>query len=73
MNRHAAIIDGLGGTQRVASLLRLKADTVRKWQTRGIPSQHWHRIIALTPGLTAEILDRTKPREVQPRCREAAD
>jgi hypothetical protein len=67
MNRHSAIIDGLGGTQRVASLLRLKEDTVRKWHERGIPSRHWHRLIALSPRLTAEYLERTKPRGVQAR------
>jgi hypothetical protein len=67
MTRHAGIIDNLGGTQRVASLLRLKADTVRKWGERGIPSKHWHRIIALLPELTAEYLDRTKPVGVQSR------
>jgi hypothetical protein len=73
MNRHAGIIEDLGGTHRVASLLRLKADTVRKWQTRGIPSKHWHRIVALLPQLTAEYLDRTKPHGAQARCREAAE
>lgn len=65
MNRHRAIIDGLGGVQRVATVLRLKEDTVRKWLIRGIPSKHWHRLIALAPNLTAEYLDRTKPVRVQ--------
>jgi hypothetical protein len=65
MNRHAGIIEGLGGTQRVASLLRLNYDTVRKWKTRGIPWKHWHRIQALAPQLTADYLDRTKPVGVQ--------
>lgn len=67
MNRHAGIIEDLGGVQRLASLLRLKVDTVRKWQDRGIPYRHWHRIIALRPSLTAEYLDRTKPEGVQSR------
>lgn len=67
MNRHAGIIENLGGTHRLASLLRLKVDTVRKWQERGIPSRHWHRIMALAPELTAEYLDRTKPQGVQAR------
>lgn len=67
MNRHAGIIEGLGGVQRLASLLQLNYDTVRKWQTRGIPSAHWHRVIALNPRLTPEFLDRTKPRGVQAR------
>lgn len=66
-NRHAGIIVSLGGTQRLASLLRLKVDTVRKWSERGIPSKHWHRIQALNPRLTAEYLDRTKPQGVQSR------
>ena len=72
MNRHSAIIDGLGGTQRVASLLRLKPDTVRKWHERGIPFRHWHRIIALAPNLTPEQLDRSKPRGIQARGRDCA-
>lgn len=67
MNRHAGIIEDLGGVQRLASLLRLKVDTVRKWQDRGIPYRHWHRIQALNPKLTAEYLDRTKPQGVQSR------
>jgi hypothetical protein len=73
MNRHAAVIEDLGGTHRLASLLRLKVDTVRKWQERGIPFRHWHRVIALDPTLTPEYLDRTKPRGVQARCRHAAE
>lgn len=72
VNRHAGIIDGLGGVQRLASLLRLKVDTVRKWQTRGIPSKHWHRIQALSPSLTPEYLDRTKPLGVQSKRRRRA-
>jgi len=69
MSRHAAILDSLGGHQRVASLLGLKVDTVGKWRERGIPYRHWHRVIALDPGLTPEFLDRTKPVGVQSRCR----
>jgi hypothetical protein len=61
-NRHARILEDLGGHQRVAGLLRLKLNTVSKWRTRGIPACHWHRIIALSPGLTADMLARTKPR-----------
>jgi hypothetical protein len=72
MNRHARILDGLGGATRVAMLLRMKENTVSKWRRRGIPAQHWHRIIALAPELTPEYLDRTKPRGVQRRC-EAAE
>jgi hypothetical protein len=53
-------------------LLRMKENTVSKWRRRGIPAQHWHRIIALAPELTPEYLDRTKPRGVQRRC-EAAE
>lgn len=70
MNRHSALLEALGGTQRVASLLQLQADTVRKWHVRGIPARHWHRIIALRPSLTPEYLERTKPQGVQARrCR----
>ena len=67
------IIDGLGEAQRVASLLRLKEDTVRKWH------EPRHSVQALasadrtvSPNLTAEYLDRTKPRGVQARSRECA-
>lgn len=67
MNRHAAILDRLGGHQRVASLLGLNVNSVGKWRSRGIPARHWHRIIALSPGLTPDYLDRTKPRGVQRR------
>jgi hypothetical protein len=49
----------------VASLFGMPENTVGKWRVRGIPSRHWHRIIALTPGLTPEYLDRTKPRYPQ--------
>jgi hypothetical protein len=75
MTRHSAILDSLGGHQRVASLLGLKVDTVLKWRVRGIPFRHWHRVIALQPNLTPEYLDRTKPRGVQSRHRrcEAAE
>jgi hypothetical protein len=52
----------------VALLLRMKENTVSKWRRRGIPAQHWHRIIALDPDLTPELLDRTKPRGAQRRC-----
>lgn len=69
MNRHKVIIEDLGGVSRVAGLLRLKEDTVRKWLIRGIPSKHWHRLIALSPKLTAEQLDRTKPWGVQAKSR----
>lgn len=72
MNRHAKILQSLGGNARVASLLGMRENTVSKWRRRGIPSQHWHRIIALAPNLTPEYLDRTKPRGAQRRC-EAAE
>lgn len=74
-NRHAKIIQSLGGHQTVAGLLRMKENTVSKWLVRGIPAIHWHRIIALDPDITAEYLDRTKPRGVQSRrrCRQAAE
>ena len=71
--RHARIVEGLGGSARVASLLGLKENTVSKWKVRGIPSQHWHRVIALAPDLTPELLDRTKPRGAQRRCQVAAE
>ena len=63
----------LGGSKRVASLLGLKENTVGKWRVRGIPAHHWHRMIALSPGLTPEYLDRTKPRRPQRRCQVAAE
>jgi hypothetical protein len=68
MNRHARILEGLGGNGRVASLLGMKENTVSKWRRRGIPARHWHRILALVPDLTPEYLDRTKPRRAQRRC-----
>lgn len=61
-NRHAAILKRLGGHKRVASLFGLKMNTVGKWRHRGIPSKHWHRFVALSPDLTPEMLERTKPR-----------
>jgi hypothetical protein len=67
MNRHAAILDGLGGRQYLANVLGLEVETVKKWYARGIPARHWHRILALSPELTADYLDRTKPRGVQSR------
>jgi hypothetical protein len=73
MNRHARILADLGGHKRVASLFGMPENTVGKWRVRGIPSRHWHRIIALTPGLTPEYLDRTKPRYPQRRCQTAAE
>ena len=72
-NRHARIVEALGGSTRVASLLGLKENTVSKWKARGIPAHHWHRVIALDPALTPELLDRTKPRYPQRRCCEAAE
>ena len=72
MNRHARILEELGGHKRVASLFGIPENTVGKWRRRGIPSRHWHRIIALAPELTPEDLDRTKPRHPQRRS-EAAE
>jgi hypothetical protein len=72
MNSHARILHNLGGHKRVASLFGMPENTVSKWRRRGIPARHWHRIIALAPGLTPEYLDRTKPRGSQ-RCCEAAE
>jgi hypothetical protein len=68
-NRHARIVGDLGGPGRVATLLGLKPNTVCKWMVRGIPSKHWHRVIALVPTLTPDHLERTKPRSVQSRKR----
>ena len=75
MNRHARILVSLGGPTRVAGLLGLKENTVSKWRVRGIPAEHWHRIIALAPDLTPEYLHRTKPRgsQQQRRCQQAAE
>lgn len=67
MNRHAAILEQLGGRLTVANLLGLRDEAVKKWYQRGIPSRHWHRIIALDPDLTPEYLSRTKPVGVQSR------
>ncbi len=67
VNRHAAILNSLGGREYVANLFGLKSEAVKKWYVRGIPYRHWHRIIALDPELTPEYLDRTKPRYVQRR------
>ena len=67
MNRHAAILNALGGREYVANLFGLQSEAVKKWYSRGIPYRHWHRIIALNPELTPEYLDRTKPRYVQRR------
>jgi hypothetical protein len=72
MTRHARILADLGGYKRVAMLFGLPENTVQKWRVRGIPARHWHRIIALAPDLTPELLDRTKPRCTQRRC-EAAE
>jgi hypothetical protein len=71
VHRHARIMDELGGAQRLASLLRMKENSVRKWRARGIPARHWHRIVALMPELSAEDLDRTKPRGAQRRYQSA--
>lgn len=72
MNRHARILEALGGHKRVASLFGMHENTVSKWRVRGIPARHWHRIVALEPAITPEYLDRTKPRGAQRRC-EAAE
>ena len=72
-NRHARIVEALGGSSRVASLLGLKENTVSKWKARGIPAHHWHRVIALSPDLTPEYLERTKPQGAQRRCQVAAE
>ena len=67
MNRHAAILDELGGRLTVANLLGLSDEAVKKWYVRGIPARHWHRVLALSPELTADYLSRTKPVGVQSR------
>lgn len=66
-NRHAALLQKLGGPIRVAGLLGMGEAAVRKWALRGIPPRHWHRIMALSPDLTAEYLERTKPWNAQSR------
>jgi hypothetical protein len=67
MNRHAALIDKLGGSAHLASVLGIQAETTKKWPARGIPARHWHKIVALSPGLTAAWLEKTKPIGVQSR------
>ena len=62
MNRHARILEDLGGYKRVASLFGMKENSVAKWRARGIPSQHWHRILAVAHDLTLEDLAHGKPR-----------
>lgn len=69
MNRHAALIKRLGGYGHLADILGVELQAVKKWPIRGIPSRHWHKIVALAPDITAEWLARTKPVGVQSRRR----
>jgi hypothetical protein len=65
LNRHAALIDKLGGYAHLASILGLDAETTKKWPQRGIPSRHWHKVMALAPHVTAAWLEKHKPVGVQ--------
>lgn len=67
MNRHAVLIERLGGAAYLASILGINVAAVHKWPIRGIPARHWHRIVAISPGTTAEWLSRTKPVGAQRR------
>lgn len=67
MNRHAVLIERLGGAAYLASVLGINVAAVQKWPVRGIPARHWHRIVAISPGTTPEWLARTKPVGVQSR------
>ena len=69
MNRHAVLIERLGGATYLASILGVNLAAVQKWPIRGIPARHWHRVMALSPGTTAEWLARTKPVGVQRKRR----
>lgn len=60
-NRHRAVLDGLGGAERLASQLGVTAVAVRQWYYRGIPPRYWHRIAALSQDVTPEYLDISKP------------
>lgn len=64
-NRHRAVLDGIGGVERTASLLGLTHHAVRQWYYRGIPPRYWHRVAALSPDVTPEYLDLSKP--IDPR------
>lgn len=66
MSHHAAVLESLGGVARVANVLGLPFETVRKWRLRGIPAHHWHRIVALDPRLTPEYLESTKECDGKP-------
>ena len=69
MNRHAALIRQLGGPRTLADILGVEIEAAKKWPLRGIPSRHWHKIIALAPEITADYLSRTKPKGVQSKRR----
>lgn len=45
-----AVIDACGGTGEVASALSQSNSTVSGWRSRGIPSPHWPRVVALAEG-----------------------
>ena len=63
MTRHGRFLNDLGGKTALATVLGLRAETVKSWYKRGIPAKFWHRIAALNPRLTPEELARTKPGE----------
>ena len=41
------VIDSLGGTKSVASVLSQTPGTVSGWRVRGIPSAHWLALVRL--------------------------
>jgi hypothetical protein len=69
MNRHAVLIERLGGATELAMILGINVAAVHKWPLRGIPAKHWHKIMALDPSVSAMWLERTKPRGVQAKPR----
>jgi hypothetical protein len=65
---HATIIERLGGYRYVAEQIGRDPTTVFRWQTTGIPAEHWPAILRLAKRhitwlerLTLDKIERTSP------------
>jgi len=69
---HDQIIKALGGKTRLAGLIGLPTERLKKWHSRGVPYKYWPQVIeigaAMKPPvvITHRELEDTKPSLMEP-------
>jgi hypothetical protein len=65
VSTHVPFVRLLGGPSALQRALGIKSNIPTHWGRRGIPARLWHRIerlpLAVANGITAELLERTRP------------